>query len=177
MRGILKDGYRLQIDRTKLPSEYYEKNNKSALDNVNFVGEEIKKLVSRGCIIRLDQRPRICNPLTVASKGNKLRLVLDLSRCINLLIMDTKFKLDDIKVATEMITGGEFMVVSDLRSAYHNVRVNPDDYELYGFKFEVDGSIQWFCFVVLPFGLSLAAHVITRLTKPLIALALSLIHI
>ena len=58
----------------------------------------------------------------------------------------------------------------DLKSAYHHLRMHPDDYDLLGFELkDKEGAPIWYAFVVLPFGLGPAAHILTRLTKPVIA--------
>ena len=80
VRSILQSGFKVQIDREKLPDQYYEPNNKSALQDLEYVRGEVSKLLEKGCIVRRDSRPRICNPLTVAEKNGKKRLVIDLSR-------------------------------------------------------------------------------------------------
>ena len=90
---VLKEGYRLSFDRSKLPESYQEANNKSALDEMEFVREELKKLEDRGCVVKWDYKPRLVNPLTVVNKNGKKRLVIDLSRCLNLLLYSKKFKI------------------------------------------------------------------------------------
>ena len=123
-------------------------------------------------MLEVDKKPRLTNPLTVASKNGKQRLVIDLSRCLNELLPKKKFKLDDLRVLMEVIQRRDYMVVADLTSAYHNLRVHPDDYELYGFEVEQsDGTVKWYIYVVLPFGLGPVAWILTRMTKPLMTMA------
>jgi hypothetical protein len=41
-------------------------NNKSARDNTKFVTEEVDKLMNKGCISPVTEKPYVVNPLTVA---------------------------------------------------------------------------------------------------------------
>ena len=127
---ILQDGFRLSFDRSKLPSCYQERNNLSARIHMDFVRNEVQKLVSKGCVVRVKTKPRFLNPLSVAEKNEKFRLVIDLSRCLNILLVEKHFKIDDLRTAKELIRQGDFMVVFDLKSAYHHVRMHPDEYDL-----------------------------------------------
>ena len=113
-REVLENGYKVPIDESLLPDSYYEPNNKSARDEPEFVKAEVTKLLERGCIVKCKEKPRFCNPLTVAAKNGKKRLVLDLSRCINTYLEDDKFKLDDIRAASEMVREKDYMIVMDL---------------------------------------------------------------
>ena len=40
-------------------------NNKSARERPDFVEAELTRLVKLGCIVQVDQRPRVVNPLSV----------------------------------------------------------------------------------------------------------------
>jgi hypothetical protein len=89
VRGILAEGYQIPVDWSKIPESYEEPDNKSAKDNYDFVREEVARLVEGGQVVEQQLRPRCVNPLTVAIKtnadgGKKRRLVLDLSRAVNL---------------------------------------------------------------------------------------------
>lgn len=45
--------------------------------NQRFVAQEIEKLLNKGCIEEVKDKPRVVNPLTVADGKAKQRLVLD----------------------------------------------------------------------------------------------------
>jgi hypothetical protein len=58
----------------------YFKNNKSALDNSEFVDQAVSELVDSGCVHEVPFIPYVVNPLSVATnKSGKKRLILDLS--------------------------------------------------------------------------------------------------
>ena len=73
---IIRNGYILPFENT--PPPFYAQNNKSSLRETKFVEESILKLLTDGCIRSVKEPPHCINPLTVAERNSKLRLVLDL---------------------------------------------------------------------------------------------------
>jgi hypothetical protein len=74
-----------------LPPSCSIKNNRSALDNVDFVTKAVNELLVNSCVVEVFSRPFCCNPLSVVV-GRKLRLVLDLSRSVNPYVQKFKFR-------------------------------------------------------------------------------------
>ena len=60
--NLVKNGYRLEFDEE--PPESFTKNNKSALNNKQFVLEELTRLEQLGCIERVENQPRVVLPLS-----------------------------------------------------------------------------------------------------------------
>lgn len=73
--SVIDQGYKLPFKT--FPVDVFLDNNKSAKDNAAFVRDEINKLLLKGCISQVPNKPRVVNPLTVAGNKTKLRLVLD----------------------------------------------------------------------------------------------------
>lgn len=61
---LVQNGYKLPF--RNLPVAAVLKNNRSALENTEFVGNEIALLLSKRCISQVDCIPHVVNPLTVA---------------------------------------------------------------------------------------------------------------
>ena len=95
---IIKNGYVVPFQRPPPPMNF--KNNKSALDNVEFVEQSIKDLLESGCIEKVPFQPFVVSPLSVAhNKGSgKKRLILDLSE-LNKFVDKKKVKFEDWNVA------------------------------------------------------------------------------
>lgn len=111
--------------------------------------------------------PFVCNPLTVA-EGNKPRLVLDL-RHVNWFLEKQKIKYEDLRTFTKIFEQGYHFATFDLKHGYHHVSINPDHYQYLGFAWDFQpGVTRYFVFVVLPFGLSTACYLFTKLLRPLI---------
>lgn len=73
---VVKHGY--SIPFKSHPSPFFARNNKSSLNNKSFVADSINKLLINKCIKEVTNIPYCVNPLTVAERNSKLRLVLDL---------------------------------------------------------------------------------------------------
>jgi hypothetical protein len=94
IKGVINSGYCLPL--VQLPVSEHIKNNRSSLDNADFVDTEIEKLLGTGVIERLAYVPAVTNALTVAiNASGKKRLVLDL-RQINQLLLIQKYKYEDL---------------------------------------------------------------------------------
>ena len=117
---IIEHGYKIPF--YTVPNEVFLKNNKSSLDNSDFVENEIEKLLRLGCITETSSKPKVINPLTVAKNKNKSRLVLD-CRHINPHLHKFRFKYEDASVASQMFKKGDYCFTYDLRSAYHHIEI------------------------------------------------------
>ena len=56
----------------------------------------------------------------------------------------------------------------DLKSGYHHVDIYPEHQWYLGFRWDIKGAPQFYVFTVLPFGLSTACYIFTKLLRPLI---------
>ena len=83
------------------PEQAFLKNNRSELDNNDFVVRAISELLNNGCIVESKQVPYVVNPLTVAvSDSGKQRLVLDL-RHVNKYILKQQVKFEGVNEAKQ----------------------------------------------------------------------------
>ena len=153
-----------------------EKNNKSALDNLPFVREQVAKYVNKGVVLQVHERPTCVSPLTVSlrhisEEDIKKRLCLDLSRWINLALSKEAVTLPSLDKALKSLLPGDYMATYDLSSAYHHVRIHEDHWQFLGFSVpDEKGEDRYYVFTCMPFGLASATHCLARLTKPICAL-------
>ena len=161
--NVLRQGYLIPFVET--PPPFYAKNNMSAMRHASFVRKEITKLLKNGLIEELPGPSHCCNPLTVSDKG-KLRLVLDL-RHVNQYILLKKFRYGDLRHVAELFEQNDFFITFDLTSAYHHIDIHPAHHKFLGLHFEFNGVERYFIFTVLPFGLSPASYVLTKVMRPL----------
>ena len=160
-------GYKLPL--LTIPAPRIFRNNKSALDERLFVEDAIHSLLFLNCIVELADSPGIINPLSVSKqKSGKKRLILDL-RYINRHLYKSKFKCEDLSVAKEVLRPGDFMFSFDLKSGYHHIDIFPEHRKFLAFSWSfADGSVRYFMFSVLPFGLSSAPYIFTKILRPLV---------
>ena len=130
---------------------------------------ENNDLLKTNSVVKVDFVPSVVNPLTVSvnDKGKK-RLVLDL-RHVNPHVWKEKIKFEDWKIVLEYVKQGDCVFGFDLKSGYHHIDIHPNFQQFLGFQWNYNGKTQYFMFTVLPFGLSSAGHIFTKLIRCIIA--------
>ncbi|XP_069109284.1 LOW QUALITY PROTEIN: uncharacterized protein [Argopecten irradians] len=164
--NTIREGYKIPFYST--PVSVVLRNNRSAMEHTTFVGEAISELIARELVEVCKVRPYVVNPLTVSVQSSgKKRLILDL-RHVNCHLWKTSVKFEDIRVAMQFIKKDAFCFKFDIHSAYHHVDIFEPHREFLGFSWNFGGTVKYFKFKVLPFGLSSACYIFTKLTRPLI---------
>ena len=84
-------------------------------------------------------------------------------------IFKQQFKCEDVKVALKVLSKGFYLFKFDLKSSYHHVEIFPDHRRFLAFSWDFgNGVLKHFQFAVLPFGLSSAPYLFTKLLRPVI---------
>lgn len=158
----LRNGYKLPL--FSVPQRSISKNNKSALDNMDFVEKAVSELLKNHCVVEVPFTPHIINPLTVSINNlGKKRLILDL-RKVNEHIWKEKISFEDWKVGLEYFTHDGYMFKFDLSKGYHHLDIFPSHQTFLGFS--VKGKN--YCFTVLPFGISSAPYIFTKVLREMV---------
>ncbi len=98
--NVLSNG--LSLDFKEEPVQYREKNNVSALKNMQVLKDKVAEWVKDGHVEKLAETAWCTNPMSVAAKydpvkdEHKLRPVIDLSRHVNKCTNVSHVKLDDL---------------------------------------------------------------------------------
>ena len=105
--------------------------------------------------------------VSVQANGKK-RLILDL-RYVNKFPRKMHSKYEDRKTAISYFARGAYMFSFDLTSGYNHVEIFEGHQTYLSFSWKHSNSNQgkFYVFTVLPFGLSSAPHVFTKILKPL----------
>ena len=101
------------------------------------------------------------------NSSGKLRLVVNL-QYLNQFLYSPHFKYEDLRVAALLFEKHEFLFKFDLKSGYHHVDIYPEYQKYLGFQWDIDGVTGYYVFAVLPFGLSMACYIFTKLMRPLV---------
>ena len=165
--GIIEEGYRIPF--LENPPSVFLKNNRSAKDHSEFVTKAVKELLSTGRIKEVDSPPYVVNPLSVSVKNGKERLILDL-RHVNQHVFKQKIKFDDWKTMEHFLTEGGYVFSFDIKQGYHHVDMHPESVPYLGFSWVIDGVERYFVFLVLPFGLTSAPFIFTKIVRVLVKL-------
>jgi len=80
-----------------------------------------------------------------------------------------RIKYEDWKIAMSYFSLGAYMFSFDLRSGYHHIEIFEGHQTYLGFSWRhaTTNSTKFYVFTVLPFGLSSAPHIFTKILKPL----------
>ena len=160
---VIEHGYKIRLVHTPPPARF--NNNKSALNNADFLTEAINELVAKNLVIECSCTPDIVNPLTVSVQtSGKKRLILDL-RYVNQYVWKQKIHFDDYKVAKQFFSLDYFMFSFDLKSGYHHIEIFQEHCQFLSFSWEFNGVTKYFSFQVLPFGLTLSSFYIYKMHK------------
>jgi len=164
---VIEYGYKLPL--LQIPPPFAAKNNSSASEQPAFVESAINDLIINGCVTVVFEAPVIVNPSSVSfQKSGKKRLILDL-RHVNQFLYKCRFRCEDLSIAKEILHPGDFMFTFDLKSGYHHVEIFPEHRKYLSFAWTFpSGCTRFFQFSVLPFGLSSARYLFTKLLKPLV---------
>ena len=158
----IENGYRLPL--LAVPEDTFLKNNKSALDNSEFVTSEIQKLVQTGALLFVQDKPTVVNALTVATNASgKNRLVLDL-RTINPLLLVPSYKYEDVQTASAYFKKDSVMATFDLKSGYHHVSIHKSYQQYMGLCW----NGKYYIFSVCPFGMSVSGLIFTKIVRELV---------
>jgi hypothetical protein len=159
VRDVVQNGYKLPM--FCIPTSIALRNNVSSRNNPEFVDLEIDKLLKLDLIENVQFIPEVVNPLTVATgRSGKRRLVLD-CRHINLCLHKYKFCYEDGDTAKHVVNTGDVAFQFDLRSAYHHIEISEEHRKYLGFCWRD----KYFVFNVLPFGLSTAGLIFTKVMR------------
>lgn len=172
-RSITNDRWILKTIRRGLKLNFVDRptaskflpNHPLTPDQRAFVTTELARLVLVGAVSRLSARPLLCLPLGVVPKKNgKWRLIHDLRFLNSRIRRPPRFKLEDLSTVAQQVKEGDQLMTFDLEQGYYHVEINAA-YRKY-FGFEWDG--QFYQWNVLPFGLSEAPLVFTKILRPVV---------
>ena len=160
--STIEGGYVLPLKSE--PTAYMRGNHQSACKNSLFIQESLSELCTTGCAVEVSATPVICSPLSVVENSSgKKRLVINL-RHLNQFLWKQKFKYEDLRVAMLLLEKGDYMFSFDLKSGYHHVDIAKEHWKYLGFSWES----RFYVFTVLPFSLSSACYIFTKLVRPLV---------
>ena len=127
------------------------------------IQEELKRLLEMGAIQKVEEcvGGYISPIFTSQKKDGSTRMILNL-KSFNDSVQYYHFKMDTLEHAIALLTPHCWMASIDLRNAYHSIAICPEHQKFLTFQFE-ECFYQYKC---LPFGLSSAPRIFTKVLKP-----------
>ena len=120
-------------------------------------------LLELGLMSEVLTPPTVINPLSVSvdSVGKPHRR----SPSRLQLYLKANFTMEDWKVFLQYLSSGGYMYKFDLKSGYHRIDICQPQQQFLGFHWALGGAKnRYFCFAVLPFGLSSALYLFTKIS-------------
>jgi hypothetical protein len=169
VHSVVRQGFRIQFSERFPPllakpvyqSQYTDKIRRLALDQV------IIDYLSKGAISILDYPPGpgfYSRVFLVPKRSGKWRMVIDLSS-LNLFTKVEAFKMESVDSIRQSLKIGEWAASIDLSDAYLHVPIHVSSQKF--LRFAIGGKVYQ-C-LALPFGLSAAPYVFTRIMKTVAA--------
>ena len=120
-----------------------------------------------GSIIEAEKPPEVINPLSVSiNSSGKKRLILDLRYVY---VYKGKIKFEDWKCFEHYLEDKEgYLFKFDLKNGYHHTDIFEPHQKFLGFSWAFKGNIKFLVFTVLPFGLTSAPFIFTKVVRPLV---------
>ena len=137
-------------------------------EQVTLVQEEITKLLQKQSIRLVEspsERDFYSNIFLVSKKDGGQRPVINL-KALNSFVHPEHFKMEGIHTLKYLLTQGDWLAKVDLKDAYFAVPIHQSHQRFLQFQFQK----KTFHFTCLPFGLSSAPWVFTKVLKPALAM-------
>ena len=133
---------------------------------IQLIDTEVEELLLKRAVTRVApcKEEFISNIFLVPKKTGDMRPVINL-KPLNQYIQNIHFKMENIQMALNLISPGDFMVSLDLKDAYFNIPI----FSLHRKYLRFIWKSQRYEFTCLPFGYSLAPRVFTKVFKPIIS--------
>ena len=156
------------IEFTTAPQQYQAPSEiHTSETRCSLIAEEVTELLSKGAIEETQAGPNnfISQIFLVEKKGGGYCPVVNLKE-LNRFVKAEHFKMEGLHLLPSLMLQGDWMAKLDLKDAYLQVPIHPDHYQFLQFQWE-GKTYQFKC---LPFGLSAAPRVFTKLQKPVVGL-------
>lgn len=143
----------------------YPKNMPHSPSELKEFDTEIVNLLNKGAIsvCKREQGDYLSSIFLVPKPNGDKRFILNLKK-LNKFIRSSHFKMEDLRTAIKLISPGFYLATIDLQDAYFLVPIHPD-YKKY-LRFQFQGTV--YEFNCLPFGLSIAPLIFTKIMKPVV---------
>ena len=159
-----KGGYRLEFGDKGPPPPCRKPNQPSCTEHTEFVSAAIRDAIEMGVISQVHPSASHCVMALGVVAGEKNRLIFN-CRPLNKHLAPRKFKFESLGTEGRTVFSGATHGWSvDLKSAFYHIEIQEEFRKYLGIEWE-GASYQ---FNALPFGLSVAPYLLTRLMKSVI---------
>ena len=130
-------------------------------DHKSLIDSEIQTLIGKNAITKMTEGEVFLSSIfTVPKKNGGHRMILDL-RNLNQHLTTSHFKIEGIQMLRDLVLPGEYMKKLDLTHAYMSIPIAKRYHKYLAFQWRD----TYYTYQVLPFGLSIAPRVFTKVMK------------
>lgn len=152
------------LDFTTTPQGFVHDNNIFSTREKTFLNTEIPKLLTSGCIKKVNNRPTCVSRISCVPKSDgSYRLVTDL-RELNNYLVDKKFVYEGIDDVLAIVEPEDRLVTADIKNGFFHIQVAEEFWEFLGFSWDN----QYYTWVVAPFGLKLSPYYFCKILRPVV---------
>ena len=136
------------------------------MKELNTLSLEIEKLINKGAVEFCNDQPdQFLSPYFLVPKPDGThRFILNLKK-LNEFIDTDHFKIEDLKMATSLISKFDYLGNVDLQDAYFSIPIHKVSRKFFRFRFK--GKLMQF--TCLAFGFSKSPYIFTKVLKPVMA--------
>ena len=137
-------------------------------EEAQSISEEVLSLLEKGVVMQVppseEDQHFLSSLFTVPKKGGGRRPIINL-KPLNTFIPHYHFKMEGIQSLRDIILRNDYVLKLDLKDAYFAVPIHKQDQKYLAFKWEG----RMYRFTCLPFGLSNAPRVFTKIMRTVVA--------
>ena len=159
---IIQEGYRLPF--VSYPPHTFRRNSRKCRGHEDFIDSAIAALLANGSIVEVAHQPRVVCSLSVDDSKAQLRLIYN-AIPVNPHLFKERFRYESLNTLRDVLPRNGRLYQFDIHSAFPHIRVVRDHWGCLGFWWRG----RWYVYCVLPFGLSTAPYVFTKVMRPLLA--------
>ncbi|XP_069612747.1 uncharacterized protein [Ranitomeya imitator] len=175
--NIIRDGIKLQFSR--FPHESYIITSLSSPIQQEALESEIQTLLSKGVLVQVPEGQEgrgFYSPLFLISKPDgSFRTILNLKK-LNSFIKNDTFKMESIKSTIKLLFPNCMMGGIDLKDAYYHLPIHDRYQKFFRVAVAIKGKICHFQYAAMPFGLSTAPRIFTKVILEVMAYLLKKRH-
>ncbi|XP_066430229.1 uncharacterized protein [Eleutherodactylus coqui] len=167
---LVSEGYRIELSAP--PPRRFMVTPCQSPASARALQSGVRDLLSLGAIIPVPSEERFkgCySPLFLIKKPNGAYRVIINLKYLNKSIAYRRFKMESVRSAIPLITPDSVMATVDLKDAYYHIPIHSDSQQFLRFALVIEGSVSHYQFACLPFGISSAPRVFSKLVLEMVA--------
>ena len=167
VRSVVREGYRIRSTST-LSSSYSDaltSRRTPCISSAPRGDRTTRQRIDRGSKPSVANSRLLQSNIIGAQEGRRFPPVFDV-KAQNTFVVKEKFKMTSPRLVTNALHKGDWAVSIDLKDAYFHVSIHVRSRRLLRFPLTMDGELRFFQFRALPFGLTSAPRVFTKVILP-----------